>query len=156
MDWVLQREVCWDFRILTQAIYELPYRLFTSYLTWSDWAWCRSWVRQSLDHGSHEFGGLVAARNRGDGGGVLSKLHERIWPDLTGHLLVVVVWCDGSDGLLSLYSLSGCKGFGDLNVGSRLEVFGWLQNLGFFNGKHNCMTTFLYQVEKWQRQPKQN
>ena len=27
MDWVLQREVCWDFRILTQAIYKLPYRI---------------------------------------------------------------------------------------------------------------------------------
>ena len=32
-------------------------------------------------------------------------------------------------GLLSLY---GCKGFGDLIVGSRLEVSGWLQNLVFF------------------------
>ena len=32
-------------------------------------------------------------------------------------------------GLLSLY---GCKGFGDLIVGSRLEVYGWLQNLVFF------------------------
>ena len=32
-------------------------------------------------------------------------------------------------GLLSLY---GCKGFGDLIVGYRLEVSGWLQNLVFF------------------------
>ena len=28
--------------------------------------------------------------------------------------------------------LCGCKGFGDLIVGSRIEVSGWLQNLGFF------------------------
>ena len=32
-------------------------------------------------------------------------------------------------GLLSLY---GCKGFGDLIVGSGLKVSGWLQNLFFF------------------------
>ena len=55
-----------------------------------------------------------------------------------------------------LSSLCGCKGFGDLIVGFRLEVSGWLQNLGFFlfffffflAGKHNYMTTFLHQVEK--------
>ena len=47
--------------------------------------------------------------------------------------------------------LCGCKGFGDLIVGSRIEVSGWLQNLGFFFfflRKHNCMTTFLHQVER--------
>ena len=62
----------------------------------------------------------------------------------------MVVWCDSSDGLVSLFSLYGCKGFGDLIVGSELEVFGWLRNLGlfFFNGIHNCMTTFLHQVKK--------
>ena len=33
---------------------------------------------------------------------------------------------------VGLLSLCGCKGFGDLILGSGLEVFGWLQNLGFF------------------------
>ena len=33
---------------------------------------------------------------------------------------------------ISLLSLCGCKGFGDLIVGSGLEVSGWLQNLVFF------------------------
>ena len=33
---------------------------------------------------------------------------------------------------VGLFSLCGCKGFGDLIVGSGLEVFGWLQNLVFF------------------------
>ena len=33
---------------------------------------------------------------------------------------------------VGLLPLCGCKGFGDLIVGSRLEVSGWLQNLGFF------------------------
>ena len=33
---------------------------------------------------------------------------------------------------MGLFSLYGCKGFGDLIVGSGLEVSGWLQNLGFF------------------------
>ena len=31
-----------------------------------------------------------------------------------------------------LLSFCGCKGFGDLIVGSELEVFGWPRNLGFF------------------------
>ncbi|KAF3965058.1 hypothetical protein CMV_010718 [Castanea mollissima] len=50
-----------------------------------------SWVRRSLDHGSHESGGLAAAHNRGDGGGVLSKLRTR---SDCGRLSVVVR-CDG-------------------------------------------------------------
>ena len=33
---------------------------------------------------------------------------------------------------LGLFSLCGCKGFGDLIVGFELEVYGWLQNLFFF------------------------
>ena len=33
---------------------------------------------------------------------------------------------------MGLFSLCGCKGFGDLIVGSELEVSGWLQNLVFF------------------------
>ena len=33
---------------------------------------------------------------------------------------------------VGLLPLCGCKGFGDLIVGSGLEVSGWLQNLGFF------------------------
>ena len=33
---------------------------------------------------------------------------------------------------VGLLSLCGCKGCGDLIVGSGLEVFGWLQNLVFF------------------------
>ena len=33
---------------------------------------------------------------------------------------------------VGLFSLCGCMGFGDLIVVSRLEVSGWLQNLGFF------------------------
>ena len=33
---------------------------------------------------------------------------------------------------MGLFSLCGCKGFGDLIVGSGLEVSGWLQNLVFF------------------------
>ena len=33
---------------------------------------------------------------------------------------------------VGLFSLCGCKGFGDLIVGSELEVSGWLQNLVFF------------------------
>ena len=32
---------------------------------------------------------------------------------------------------VGLLSLCGCKGFGDLIVGSGLEVSGWLQNLVF-------------------------
>ena len=32
---------------------------------------------------------------------------------------------------VGLLSLCGCKGFGDLILGSGLEVFGWLQNLVF-------------------------
>ena len=31
-----------------------------------------------------------------------------------------------------LFSLCGCKGFGNLIVGSGLEVSSWLQNLVFF------------------------
>ena len=33
---------------------------------------------------------------------------------------------------VGLLPLCGCKGFGDLIVGSGLEVSGWLQNLVFF------------------------
>ena len=33
---------------------------------------------------------------------------------------------------VGLLPLCGCKGFGDLIVGSELEVSGWLQNLVFF------------------------
>ena len=33
---------------------------------------------------------------------------------------------------LGLFSLCGCKGFGDLIVGFELVVYGWLQNLFFF------------------------
>ena len=33
---------------------------------------------------------------------------------------------------VGLFSLCGCKGFGNLIVGSGLEVSGWLQNLVFF------------------------
>ena len=33
---------------------------------------------------------------------------------------------------VGLFSLCGCKGFEDLIMGSRLEVSGWLKNMGFF------------------------
>ena len=50
------------------------------------------------------------------------------------------LWINISSGWLrlpmgldvGLFSLCGCKGFGDLIVASTLEVHGWLQNLGFF------------------------
>ena len=51
----------------------------------------------------------------------------RLWVNINGG------WSRLSMGLnMGLFSLCGCKGFGDLIVGSELEVYGWLQNLVFF------------------------
>ena len=51
----------------------------------------------------------------------------RLWVNINGG------WSRLPMGLdMGLFSLCGCKGFGDLIVGSELEVYGWLQNLVFF------------------------
>ena len=124
MDWVLQREVCWDFRILTQAIYKLPYRIGLSLVLQLGLAKYRprlSWFWWACGSTEQRWWWWCAKQTS--------------WKNLTrsycGRLLVVV-WCDGSNGLLSLFSLCGCKGFGDLIVASGIEVSSWLQNLGFF------------------------
>ena len=52
---------------------------------------------------------------------------RRLWVNINGG------WSRLPMGLdMGLFSLCGCKGFGDLIVGSGLEVSGWLQNLVFF------------------------
>ena len=52
---------------------------------------------------------------------------RQLWVNISSGWLRLPMGLD-----VGLFSLCGCKGFGDLIVASRLEVHGWLQNLGFF------------------------
>ena len=120
MEWVLQREVCWDFRILTQAIYKLPYRIGLSLASQLgsaksrpqlSWAW---WAYDSVEQRWLAFLAVGWCFNGGQDWqmGFVGCWVKGLW--LTGNLLVA--WSIGAGEQMAVWRLDRrCGGAGQWN-----------------------------------------